>query len=104
MLDDPNLENLGNNFSAEYSGIVTYGEQTTLPSLSSDFQRYGYAWSFRSVTVRLAAVLILRALFAIGHVMLLLWTGWVSDGWRSPGEIDYIRGPCQSQPSSLSLV
>lgn len=84
MLDDLNLGNQ----SQDYQAVLSSRSAPRLTEFTFEFQRYGYAWSFRTVTVRLAAaVLLLQALLAIGHLALLLWTGWSSNSWKSPGEL-----------------
>ncbi|KAF2094581.1 hypothetical protein NA57DRAFT_80382 [Rhizodiscina lignyota] len=74
--------NVGNLSYAPYDTPLSFYEanQDTTTAFSFEVQRFGYAWSTRNITVKLAAtVLLCQAALAIGHLMLLLLTGWTSN-------------------------
>lgn len=94
-LDDLNAGNLifplGNYMAAYGINEVDprpYYDTDEVTAFSLEVQRFGYAWSTRSITVKLAAtVLLLQATLAIGHLVILLITSWTSNSWRSAGEL-----------------
>lgn len=73
-------------------------------NVSWEVFRYGYGWSFRDTTIRLAATVpLLYSLLAISHMGFLLHRGWMPCGdWSSLSEILLLALESSSVVRSLS--
>ena len=88
VLDDINSVDLP--FPPGYDTPMAYYEahRDTTTAFEIEVQRFGYAWSASSVTIKLAAtVLLLHAALAVGHLVVLSFSGWTSNSWKSAGEL-----------------
>ena len=75
-------------YPSQYDSFATYARASGFPELIFNIRRYGYGWSFRSFTVKLAAVILsAQTLLASVHVVFLLRGGWVAKSWDRVGEI-----------------